>query len=87
MTLNRDITQATLKHYQESHGLKSRNSSIDAAKVLDCNNDTLRKSRSTGYLFGIRAPRHIKIGYTVKYTLEDLVQWLEESNKNESEAA
>jgi hypothetical protein len=87
MTPNSNITLATIKHYQETHGLKSRNSSIEVAKVLDCNNDTLRKSRSTGYLFGVPAPRHIKIGYTVKYTLEDLVQWLEESNKNESEAA
>jgi hypothetical protein len=87
MSPNSNITLATLKHYKETYCIKPRNSSIEAAKVLDCNNDTLRKSRSTGYLFGVPAPRHIKIGYTVKYTLEDLVQWLEESNKNESEAA
>lgn len=87
MTTLSNIKPETLKHYQGAYGIKPRNGSKETAYVLGCGEDTLRKSRSTGYLFGVPAPKHIKIGYTVKYSLEDLVQWLEENNKNEAEVA
>lgn len=87
MKTTSNTTQTTLKYYQDAYGIKPRNSSIKTAPILGCSEDTLRKSRSTGYLFGVPAPRHIKIGYTVKYTLEDLVEWLETNNRNESEVA
>lgn len=74
-----------LKYYAETHGIKPRNCSKEAAHILGCHDDTLRKSRSTGYLFGVPAPRHIKTGHTVKYTLKDLVAWLEQNNTSPSD--
>lgn len=84
--MKHNINQSKLKHYQDVYGIKPRNSSIETSKILGCVDDTLRKSRSTGFLFGVEAPRHIKIGYTVRYSLEDIVTWLERNNKNEAEA-
>jgi hypothetical protein len=81
------IAPATLRYYQDTYGIKPRSGSKEAAYIFGCTEDTLRKSRSTGYLFGLPAPRHIKLGYTVKYTLEDIVEWMETNNKNEAEAA
>tara|TARA_R110002111_G_scaffold242821_1_gene304808 strand:- start:5124 stop:5384 length:261 start_codon:yes stop_codon:yes gene_type:complete len=86
MSSIRSIKPETLKYYQETYGIKPRNRSTEAAKLFDCSEDTLRKSRSTGYLFGVPAPRHVKIGFTVKYTLEDIVEWME-TNNNRVEAA
>ncbi len=82
-----NIPKHILKHYQDTYGIKPLNCSKETAKILDCSDDTIRKARSTGFLFGVTAPRHIKIGYTVKYRLEDLVEWLEVNNRNESEVA
>lgn len=87
MKLTNHISASTIKQYQDNYGIKPRNGSKETAYILGVHPDTLRKSRCTGTLFGVPAPRHIKIGYTVQYTLEDLITWLEESNKNEAEAA
>lgn len=87
MSLNSKITATVLKYYQDTYGIKSRNSTQKTAPFFGCSEYSLRKSRMTGSLFGVPAPRHVKIGYTVQYTLEDIVKWLEKNSKNESEAA
>jgi len=41
--------------------------SKEAANIIGCAGTTLRKSRSTGTLFGLPAPHYIKRGYHVFY--------------------
>jgi hypothetical protein len=50
--------------------------SKDAAQFIDVSDETLRRSRCTGYLLGAPAPKHIKFGRTVKYRLTDLTDWV-----------
>lgn len=46
-----------------------------AAHVLGCANNTLRKSRSTGTLFGRPAPPYVKRGYYVFYKMPTLLEF------------
>jgi hypothetical protein len=87
MKTHANIAPATIKYYQETYGIKPLNCSKEIACFIGCTDDTLRKSRSSGYLFGIPAPRHIKLGVAVKYAIGDIIEWMETNNKNESEAA
>ena len=56
--------------------LKLLLASKEASHYLDISDDALRRSRSTGYLLGAPAPKHIKFGRTVKYRLTDLTDWV-----------
>ncbi|MEQ3638646.1 MAG: hypothetical protein ABNH03_02725 [Alteromonas sp.] len=44
-----------------------------------------RKSRMTGYILGVPAPRHIKFGKSVRYRLADIQDWLEGLDQNGKE--
>ena len=46
---------------------------------------TWRKSRMTGYILGVPAPRHIKFGKSVRYRLADIQEWLETLDQNGKE--
>jgi len=60
-----------------------------AARVVGCANNTMRKSRSTGILFGRPAPRFIKRGYRVFYKIPTLKkfnsQFYEQKNTAQSQ--
>lgn len=48
----------------------------ESATYINVASSTLRNSRHTGFLLGIRAPRHIKIGTNIRYLRKDLDEWL-----------
>ena len=48
----------------------------DASQIIGASTPTLRKSRCTGTLFGIPAPKHLKIGRTIRYKTSDLNDWV-----------
>ena len=50
--------------------------SIESASRFGIADTTLRISRTTGKLFGVDAPKHIKLGRTVRYRPEELDNWL-----------
>ncbi|MDO6691801.1 DNA-binding protein [Aliiglaciecola sp. 3_MG-2023] len=56
--------------------------SKEAAKFIDVSDETLRRSRCTGYLLGAPAPKHIKFGRAVKYRLTDLTDWVNAVDEN-----
>jgi hypothetical protein len=55
-------------------------SSNNAANFLGYSDNTLRNSRYTGTLAGVDAPPHIKLGKSVRYSIEDLNHWLIQFN-------
>jgi predicted DNA-binding transcriptional regulator AlpA len=54
--------------------------SKQAANFLGINDDVLRKSRSTGTLFGLPAPKYIKLGRLVRYEASTLDAWVRQNN-------
>lgn len=52
--------------------IKPRLDTFEAATYLNCSPYTLRRSRSTGILFGVQAPAYIKRGRKVDYELKTL---------------
>lgn len=50
--------------------------SKEAAHRFGIADITLRTSRTTGKLFGVDAPKHIKLGRTIRYRAEELEAWL-----------
>jgi len=48
-----------------------------AAGILKVAESTLRKSRVTGELLGIPAPKYYKLGRRVRYLESDLHEWIE----------
>lgn len=57
-----------------------------AAHVLGCANNTLRKSRSTGTLFGCPAPPFIKRGYHVFYRVPTLLEFNKQFHEQKNTA-
>jgi len=53
-------------------------STKDAAPYTGTSADALKISRSTGLLFGLPAPKYIKIGRTVRYKKSTLQAWLDQ---------
>ena len=62
--------------YQQGIDMKKLFSSKEAAQYLGYSNPTMVKSRVEGTLGGRPAPEHIKMGFAVKYDIEDLNQWI-----------
>jgi predicted DNA-binding transcriptional regulator AlpA len=56
-------------------------SSNNAANFLGYSGNTLRNSRYTGTLASVNAPPHIKLGKSVRYSIEDLNDWLTQFNR------
>lgn len=74
-----------IEYYQKLYQLAPRNSSKQTAFALHIDDCTLRKSRLSGYLLGVPAPRHIKIGHTIQYRIEDIIDWIECVEANQVE--
>lgn len=53
----------------------------EAALIIGAATPTLRKSRCTGKLFGLPAPKYLKLGRTIRYQSEALNDWLESLEK------
>lgn len=69
----------TLQHsqHQAGHdGLPQRLSEAQASQYLGFSPATLRKSRTTGELGGVAAPKYLKLGRRVFYPLAELDAWL-----------
>lgn len=47
----------------------------EAAPIIGVQPSTLKNSRHTGTLAGVEPPTYIKIGRTVRYEVETLLQW------------
>ena len=47
----------------------------EAAPILGVQPTTLKNSRHTGKLAGVEAPPYLKIGRTVRYEIEAILQW------------
>ena len=51
--------------------------SKEAARYIGYSDDSMRRSRVTGKLAGVDAPKHIKIGgVTVRYEVAELDRWV-----------
>lgn len=48
----------------------------ELAEMLSVSYQALRTSRTTGLLLGVEAPKHLKMGQTVRYELETVEAWL-----------
>jgi|TARA_R110001599_G_scaffold340228_1_gene560370 predicted DNA-binding transcriptional regulator AlpA len=48
----------------------------ELAEMLSVSYQSLRTSRVTGILLGVEAPKHLKMGQTVRYELETVEAWL-----------
>ncbi|AEF03709.1 helix-turn-helix transcriptional regulator [Alteromonas naphthalenivorans] len=53
--------------------------SKEFANLIGIHEDNLRKSRSTGYLLGRKAPAHVKLGRMIRYKREDIIAWIDEA--------
>tara|TARA_R110002060_G_scaffold78202_1_gene90967 strand:+ start:1845 stop:2096 length:252 start_codon:yes stop_codon:yes gene_type:complete len=49
----------------------------EASLIIGAATPTLRKSRCTGELFGLPAPKYLKLGRTIRYQASVLNDWLE----------
>jgi hypothetical protein len=72
--------EGKLEEFKRRFSISELSSSKETSMALNVGEDTLRKSRSTGYLFGVPAPKHIKIGKQVKYRADDLMTWMENNS-------
>jgi len=63
-----------------NHNLPPFFSSLEAASYLIIKENTLRRSRVTGKLFGIAAPSYFKIGKAVRYEKLALELWLKRNS-------
>ena len=59
----------------------------DLAQQLRIAEVTIKLSRKTGILLGVRAPQHVKIGRLVRYRSEDITEWLESLCREEWNAS
>jgi len=59
-------------------------STLEAANYIGCSEVTLRKSRGTGCLFGVDAPKYIKMGKNVRYKLSTLDEWFNQFTEQSS---
>tara|TARA_R110002167_G_scaffold312599_1_gene518247 strand:- start:531 stop:836 length:306 start_codon:yes stop_codon:yes gene_type:complete len=76
-----------LQAFKKRLNLQEVNTSKEAAFALRVSDFTMRLSRSTGKLLGVKAPRHVNYGRTVRYKAADLMAWLEQSESQEKDAA
>ena len=65
-------------------------SSKEAARYLAVSECSLRLSRHKGEIFkGVPAPKYLKLGRAVRYTIKNLNEWIESQHQfgNTAEAA
>lgn len=74
---------------------KPRFDDHEAAAFIGCSAYTLKRSRTTGTLLGVKSPAHIKMGRMVRYERATLEEWLSQfpeyqntaQHNNDGEAA
>ncbi|MDT0594543.1 helix-turn-helix transcriptional regulator [Glaciecola petra] len=59
----------------------------ELAVQLNCSKTTIRQSRVTGKLLGIAAPKHLKIGHSVRYRQSTIDAWIENLAQYEIDGA
>jgi hypothetical protein len=69
---NQILTLATIEKLKL---LSEFNDSKKAAEFIGCAVQTLKQSRVTGQLFGLPAPRFVKLGRSVRYKQSTLQNW------------
>lgn len=67
-------TETDQSDFNYEHLLKEK----DAAKVLGTTPSTLKFSRHSGILFGHPAPKHLKMGRSIRYRLASLTSFLDQ---------
>ena len=56
----------------------------EAAELLTCSSNTLRQSRMLdGKLFGLKPPKYIKMGHSVRYKLSTILEWIDDLDRLE----
>lgn len=83
------MNTASLQPATGPDGLPQRLSEVQASHYLGLSPATLRKSRTTGVLSGVAAPKYLKLGRRVFYPLAGLDAWLSQFDPvaNTTEAA
>jgi predicted DNA-binding transcriptional regulator AlpA len=67
--------------------LQKLNTDQKTALYLNVSYVTLRQSRATGKLLGVAAPKHLKIGRTIRYKDTDIEIWIASLDSNEMKVA
>ena len=67
--------------------LKKLNTDQETAKYLNVSYVALRQSRATGKLLGVPAPKHLKIGRTIRYKDIEIEAWIASLDSVTEEAA
>ena len=55
------------------------------ASLLSVAPGLVYKSRMTGVLMGVDAPKHLKMGQTVRYELETVEAWIEQFKQEQDQ--
>lgn len=58
----------------------------EGAAFIGCAPFTLRRSRTTGTLFGVKAPAYIKMGRIVRYKRVTLEEWVSQFPERQNTA-
>ncbi len=66
----------------ETHGIMELMKEKDAAEYLGWSRSSLKQSRVTGKLAGVASPKYVKIGYSVRYKLSTLKEWLKQFDES-----
>jgi len=69
--------QEQIKKFMAEHNLNKLNKSKEVAHAFRYSDEALRRSRVTGSLSGVDAPKYKKIGTAVFYAIDDLYDWFE----------
>ncbi|MFT6992553.1 MAG: putative DNA-binding transcriptional regulator AlpA [Paraglaciecola sp.] len=81
MTLNQSVNTGPLQITSPAK-LKRLNSSKEVAFYLNVSDVSMRQARLTDLLLGVKAPKFIKIGRTVRYKDSDIEAWLDSLDEN-----
>tara|TARA_R110002049_G_scaffold309283_1_gene520072 strand:+ start:2376 stop:2618 length:243 start_codon:yes stop_codon:yes gene_type:complete len=69
---------------QHKENLDNLLSNRNAAPIVGTTPDALKISRCTGLLFGLPAPKYLKIGRTIRYKKSTLQEWLNQFEEQSS---
>ena len=56
----------------------------EASDLLGCSSSALKQSRCDTALFGVAPPKFLKMGYSVRYKRETLIEWLNQFKETEA---
>lgn len=74
----KDTTDNWIEHYDPLLNDK------EAAPVVGSTANSLRQSRYTGLLFGVQAPKFLKMGRSIRYRLSELLAFIDSFPEIES---